>query len=449
MPTLAGRPTSYEPTGTPPRADPRSRDQYFGHRPPRPCSAVAWRHFLPELPNLLIAFRGLDWTIWRMQTRSAALPAAALIGALCVCAFAGCGRKATPTPGAVEVKAVEIKPRPAQLYADKVGEVRGSQEVDLRARVSGVLIKKHFDDGALVTEGQLLFSIDARDYRAQVASAQAQLAAAEANLARSQQDVDRYAPLLAENAISRQVYDSAVATAKQARAQVEASRAAITEAKLAVEFADVRAPLTGRIGAAQVFEGGLISAGVTQLATLSKDDPAWVYFSVSEAEVLDYQRRVRLGATDEEKARTVRLELSDGSIYPLPGHINFVARALDPTTGTFGLRAEFPNPEHRLIPGFFARIRVTTYELASAVIVPDRAVQQQLGSYFVTVVGAQEKAEMRPVKLGPRLGTSWIVNDGLKAGDKVVVEGIQKARPGAPLKVTVVTPDELTAAPPA
>jgi membrane fusion protein (multidrug efflux system) len=429
------------------RAAPRVRDQYFGHRQPSHCCAA--RKFLPELPNLLIAFRGRDWTIQRMHTRTAGLPAAALIGALGLCALAGCGKQAAPTLGAVEVKAVEIKAQPAQLYADKVGEVRGSQEVDLRARVSGVLIKKHFDDGALVKEGQLLFSIDARDYRAQVASAQAQLASAEANLARAQQDVDRYAPLLAENAISRQVYDSAVATAKQAHAQVEASRASITEAKLAVEFADVRAPLTGRIGAALVFEGGLISAGVTQLATLSKDDPAWVYFSVSEAEVLDYQRRVRLGATDEAKARTVRLQLSDGSIYPSLGHINFIARALDPTTGTFALRAEFPNPEHQLIPGFFARIRVTTYELGNAIIVPDRAVQQQLGSYFVTVVGAEEKAEMRPVKLGPRLGTSWIVSDGLKAGDKVVVEGIQKARPGAPLKVTVVTPDELTAAPPA
>lgn len=382
-----------------------------------------------------------------MQTRAAGLPAAVLLSAAALYALAGCGKSTGPTPGAVEVKAVEIRPQQTQLYSDKVGEVRGSQEVDLRARVTGVLVKKHFDDGALVHEGQLLFSIDARDYRAQLASAQAQLASAEANLVRSQQDVDRYAPLLAENAISRQVYDSAVATAKQARAQVEASRAAITEARLAVEFADVRAPLTGRIGAAQVFEGGLITAGVTPLATLSRDDPAWVYFHVSEAEVLDYQRRVGTGEPGQnDRIRTVRLQLSDGSIYPLPGHINFVARALDPTTGTFALRAEFPNPDHRLLPGLFARIRITAEDRPNAIVVPDRAVQQQLGSYFVTVVGAEDKAEMRPIKLGPRVGTRWIVDQGLKAGDKVVVEGIQKARPGAPLKVTVITADELNAA---
>jgi len=382
-----------------------------------------------------------------MHTRPAGLSVAALLSVACLYALAGCSKSTEPTPGAVEVKAIEIQPQQTELYSDKVGEVRGSQEVDLRARVTGVLVKKHFDDGALVHEGQLLFSIDARDYRAQLASAQAQLASAEANLARSQQDVDRYAPLLAENAISRQVYDSAVATAKQARAQVEASRAAITEAKLAVEFANVRAPLTGRIGAAQVFEGGLVTAGVTPLATLSRDDPAWVYFHVSEAEVLDYQRRVGTGEPGQnDRIRTVRLQLSDGSIYPLPGHINFVARALDPTTGTFALRAEFPNPDHRLLPGLFARIRITTEDRPNAIVVPDRAVQQQLGSYFVTVVGAEDQAEVRPVKLGPRVGTRWIVAEGLKAGDKVVVEGIQKARPGAPLKVTVITADELDAA---
>lgn len=382
-----------------------------------------------------------------MQVWPAGHSIAALLSAACLCVLAGCGQSTGPVPGAVEVKAIEIQPQQTELYSDKVGEVRGSQEVDLRARVTGVLMKKHFDDGALVHEGQLLFSIDARDYRAQLASTQAQLASAEANLVRSQQDVERYAPLLAENAISRQVYDSAVATAKQARAQVEASRAAITEAKLAVEFANVRAPLTGRIGAAQVFEGALITAGVTPLATLSRDDPAWVYFNVSEAEVLDYQRRAGSGEPGQnDKIRTVRLQLSDGSIYPLPGHINFIARALDPTTGTFALRAEFPNPDHRLLPGLFARIRITTEDRPNAIVVPDRAVQQQLGNYFVTVVGAEDKAEARPIKLGPRVGTRWIVEQGLKAGDKVVVEGIQKARPGAPLKVTVITADQLNAA---
>ena len=353
-------------------------------------------------------------------------------------ALTACGSKtpSAPAPAPVEVKVVTIEPSSTITYADKVGEVRGSQEVDLRARVSGILLQTHFEDGALVQKDQLLFSIDAREYRAQVANARAQLASAEANLFRARQDVARYEPLLADEAIARQVYDNAVATARQAEAQVEASRAALQEAELGLEYAEVRAPLRGRIGAAQVFPGGLVTAGQTELATISADDPAWVYFTISEAELLSFERRTggREIAADDPM-RTVQLILSDGSIYPRPGRINFNDRALDATTGTYKLRAEFPNPDHELLPGLFARVRATGDTLNNALIVPDRAVQEQLGRYFVTVVGEGDKAEMRPVTLGPRFGNRQVIVDGLKAGDRVVVEGIQKARPGTPLKV--------------
>ncbi|HEX9772871.1 MAG TPA: efflux RND transporter periplasmic adaptor subunit [Steroidobacteraceae bacterium] len=370
--------------------------------------------------------------------------AAGLIALLCALA-AGCGRDAaTAGPPAVEVKVVEVKPQSTEIYRDLVGEVRGSQEVEIRARVTGILTGKHFEDGSIVPKDSLLYTIDAREYRAQVATAEAQLASAEANLARARQDVERYEPLLAENAISQQVYDNAVAAAKQAAAQVTASRAAITEAKLGVEYAQIRAPMTGRIGASQVFEGALITAGQTQLATISDDDPAWVYFSLSEAELLDYQRLYgpQEPAPDAPQ-RQVRLSLSDGSVYPQPGFINFADRALDSTTGTYTLRAEFPNPGHALVPGLFARIRLTTEVRPHAIVLPDRAVQQQLGRYFVTAVGADDKAEARPVKLGPRLGTRWVIVEGVAAGDRIVVEGTMKARPGTPLKPTVVTDAEL------
>ena len=378
-----------------------------------------------------------------MRIRTLALPAVAgCCGVLL--SLAACGKKPNAEAGGpVEVRAIRIESGPAQLFADKVGEVRGSQEVDLRARVSGVLLKQQFVDGSIVKEDQPLFSIDAREYRAQLANMQAQLASAKASLARAQQDVDRYAPLLEENAISRQVYESAVAAAKQARAQVDASQAAIDESKLAVDFATVRAPFTGRIGDAKVFEGALISAGVTSLATIHKDDPAWVYFSVSEAELLGEQRRFGdAPPAPDAQVRKVRLQLSDGSIYPQEGRINFVATALDPTTGTYALRAEFANPDHVLMPGLFARIRVSADTREDAILVPDRAVQQQLDRFFVTVAGADDKAEMRAVVPGPRLGNQWIIADGLKVGDRVVVEGIQKARPGAPLKVTLVSADQ-------
>ncbi|MGL6224646.1 MAG: efflux RND transporter periplasmic adaptor subunit, partial [Steroidobacteraceae bacterium] len=194
----------------------------------------------------------------RSTSRALALASLATLAAL---ALPACGNKAPPAmaQAPVEVKAITVEPSSTITYADKVGEVRGSQEVDLRARVSGILLQTHFEDGALVEKGQLLFSIDAREYRAQVNSARAQVASAEANLYRARQDVARYEPLLADEAISRQVYDNAVATARQAQAQVEASRATLQETELGLEYAEVRAPLHGRIGATQVFPGGLIT----------------------------------------------------------------------------------------------------------------------------------------------------------------------------------------------
>jgi membrane fusion protein (multidrug efflux system) len=356
--------------------------------------------------------------------------------------LAGCGRKppAMPPAGPVPVKAITVAPSATEMQADKVGEVRGSQEVDLRARVSGILLETHFEDGSLVEKGQLLFSIDAREFRAQVASARASLASAEANLARARQDVERYRPLLADEAISRQVYDNAVAAARQAEAEVNASRAALEETELGLDYAEVRAPFHGRIGAAQVFPGGLVTAGQTVLATLSSDDPAWVYFSISESELLEVMRlQGSKRPAPDAPIRTVHLVLSDGSTYPLPGRINFGDRALDATTGSYKLRAEFPNPEHRLRPGMFGRVRATAGKLENALAVPDRAVQEQLGRYFLTVVGEGEKAEMRPVELGPRFGNRQVIASGLKPGDRVVVEGLQKARPGAALEVSSVT----------
>jgi membrane fusion protein (multidrug efflux system) len=359
--------------------------------------------------------------------------------------LAGCNRAPSlPPMGPVDVRVIEVQPQTTEVYRDLVGEVRGSQEVEIRSRVSGILVDKLFVDGSVVQKDQLLYRIDAREYRAQLANADAQLASALANQARAKQDVDRYEPLLAENAIARQVYDNAVAAYKQAAAQVEASRAAIEEARLGVEYAEIRAPLSGRIGASQVFEGALISAGDTKLADISRDDPAWVYFSLSEAELLDYQRRY---GTAEPAAnsprRDVRLTLSDGSEYPEPGRINFADRALDATTGTYTLRAEFANPAHSLVPGLFARIRITAEVRNNALLVPDRAVQQQLGRYFVTTVGQDNKAEARPVQLGPRVGTLWIIEGGIKRGDRVVVEGLQKALPGTPLNATVIAASDL------
>ena len=375
----------------------------------------------------------------RLQLRPIVAACLALAAGL---SLVGCGRKA-PTAMAqapVEVKVITVEASPTVMYADKVGEVKGSQEVDIRSMVSGILLKKHFDDGTMVNKGQLLYSVDPREFLAQVANAEAQVASAEANLSRSRQDVERYRPLLTDEAIARQVYDNAVAAARQAEAQVRASRAALDQTRLGVEYAQIRAPLTGRIGAVQIFPGDLVSAGQTLLGTISSDDPAWVYFQISETEMLAFTKRH--GSTDppaDDPARIVKLMLSDGSDYPQTGLINFGDRALDPTTGTLKIRAEFPNPEHRLIPGMFVRVRATTGQPVNALVVPDRAVQEQLGKYFLTVVGADDKAELRPVTLGPRFGNRQVINSGIASGARVVVEGLQKARPGSSLKVVAVS----------
>ncbi len=247
--------------------------------------------------------------------------AAPLLALLCATA-AGCGGgPAGSAPPAVEVKVVEVKPQSTEIYRDLVGEVRGSQEVEIRSRVTGVLTGKHFEDGSIVPKDSLLYTIDAREYRAQVATAEANLASAEANLARARQDVQRYEPLLAENAISQQVYDNAVAAAKEAAAQVAASRAAITEAELGVEYAEVRAPMTGRIGASEVFEGALITAGQTR----PRDD---LGRRPCVGELQPERKRscsttsgsmARKSPPRTRRQRRVRLSLSDGSVYPQPG----------------------------------------------------------------------------------------------------------------------------------
>lgn len=357
--------------------------------------------------------------------------------------MAGCGREAaTAGPAPVDVKVVVVATAPTEIYRDLVGEVRGSQEVEIRSRVSGVLTTRHFADGVMVDQGQLLYTIDAREYRAQVATAEANLASAEANLARARQDVERYGPLLAENAISRQVYDNAVAAAKVAEAQVRASRAAITEAKLGVEYAEVRAPMTGRIGASQVFEGALITAGQTLLATISDDDPAWVDFSLSESELLDYMRRYGLTEPAADSAqRYVHLTLSDGTQYPHPGRINFADRALDPTTGTFTLRAEFANPQHQRARPLRPHRRHGR-EARSG----HRRSRSRGAAAARTVFrhGSRRGRRGRSAPGDARASRrQWVVDEGLAVGDRMVVEGVQKARPGTPLRPTVITAAEL------
>jgi membrane fusion protein (multidrug efflux system) len=330
---------------------------------------------------------------------------------------------------------IKVEARATPLSVEIVGDIRAFREVELRPRVSGVIEKQMFRPGQMVREGEPLFLIDPRSLDSAVADAQARLIEAEAGLQRASEDVARYKPLLVDDAIPRQTYEQAVAAEKQAASLVESRREGVNRARIDRGFAEVRAPVNGQIGLQKVEVGGLASAGQTVLATVSSLDPVVVYFSVAETEYLAYTRRFQAAARSGRLvSRPVELLLSDGSLYTHPGKFDFADRAVNPQTGTLTLRAVFPNTEQLLRPGMTGRVRVTYDVAENAILIPQKAVTEMLGKQFVSVVGADAKVEQRAVKTGDRIGEQWLIEEGLKPGDTVVVEGVQKARPGSTVK---------------
>jgi membrane fusion protein (multidrug efflux system) len=349
-------------------------------------------------------------------------------------ALAGCKDKvvapAAPPP---EVGVMRVEAKTTPLAIDIVGDIRAYREVDLRPRVSGIVEKQLFRPGQMVRDGDPLFLIDTRSLDSSVADAQARQIEAEAQLARARQDVERYKPLLVDDAIPRQTYEQAVSAEQQAAALVESRKEGVNRARIDRSFAEVRAPVTGQIGLQKVEVGGLATANQTVLATVSTLDPVLVYFSFSEADFLVYSRKFQA-----QKARApdtpLELLLADGSKYEHTGKLDFADRAVNPQTGTLTVRAVFPNPKDLLRPGMTGRVRVVYDVAQNAIVIPQKAVSELLGRQFVSVVGADGKVEQRPVRTGDRVGDQWVIEEGLKPGDTVVVEGVQKARPGTVVK---------------
>jgi membrane fusion protein (multidrug efflux system) len=351
--------------------------------------------------------------------------------------LSACGRQpaAPPAPPPPEVGVIRVEAKTTPLQLDVVGDIRAYREVDLRPRVSGVVEKQLFRPGQLVREGQPLFLIDTRALDSAVADAQARQLEAEAQLARARQDVERYKPLLVDDAIPRQTYEQAVSSEQQAASLVESRREGVTRARLDRSFAEVRAPVTGQIGLQKVEVGGLATAGQTVLATVSTLDPVVVYFSFSEADFIYYSRKFQ---ESSKKARApaapLQLILADGSTYEHEGRFDFADRAINPQTGTLTVRAVFPNPQDLLRPGMTGRVRMV-YEVAeNAILIPQKAVTELVGRQFVSVVGAGGKVEQRAVRTGDRVADQWVIQEGLRPGESVVVEGVQKARPGSTVK---------------
>lgn len=407
--------------------------------------------------------------------------AVVMLAVTAACSTKSKEKPAAPPPATVVVAEVQQKTVP--IYSEFVGQTTADNTVELRARVEGVLQKVYFREGAPVRKGQLLFTIDKRPFaaalqsakalaakavsdlaqasqRTDVLEAQAQLADAQATLTRADQDVNRLAPLAKEKAVTEQDLDAAMAAQKSARAtvdarkanltnleaavkytierakaEVSASNARVTQAELELSYCDIYAPLSGVIGFLQVDEGNLVGRGdATLLATISASDPLLVDFSVSE---IDYLKLTDPKTVGKNAGKLhFDLLLSDESQHPYQGTFRVLDRTVDPQTGTLKAQATFPNPGSYLRPGQFARVRVAVAERENAILVPARAIQEMQGAKTVMVVDAENKVSVRTIKVGDKADKDVVVLDGLTGGERVIVEGMQKVRPGGVVNPT-------------
>jgi membrane fusion protein (multidrug efflux system) len=357
---------------------------------------------------------------------------------------AACSKSAPPAaaPPPPEVRVVTVAAEPIMDVIELPGRLQAVRTSEVRARVDGIVQRRLYTEGTDVREGQPLFAIDPRELRARANAAQASLAKAEATAANATQDVNRYKGLVAQQALSQQEYDAAVARLRTAEADVAQRRAELAAARLSLGYTTVTAPIAGRAGRAEVTEGALVSGGAATLLTrIEQIDPIYANFSQSSSDVLALRARIASGAVTAPATRAVpvRLVLEDGTAYRIIGKLNFVDLAFDEATGTAALRAEFPNPQRTLVPGQFVRVRVEAGVQKQGLRLPQRAVTLTPTGANVMVVGAKDVVEARPVTLGALEGDSWIIQSGLKAGERVVVDGLQKAAPGKPVKPIVAS----------
>lgn len=358
---------------------------------------------------------------------------------------AGCGGNQQAAQGAkaTPVKAMKVLQADAPLSYEYAGQVQGKNEVKIQARVSGNLVEKLVSGGDTVHRGQPLFKIDSRQYESALLSAQAQLAQSEATLSNSRLDTQRYRELLASDAISEQQVTTQASVTQQNEAVVRSNRALVQKAQDDLNDTVIVSPLDGRMAVNDISVGTYVQGATTTLATVGSMDPVFVQFSMSENEYLKLALHHQKGLSGEEWGNTVTITLSDGTKYPVVGKLDQVDRSLADNSGTLTMKAAFANPDKILIPGMFARARISGEIVPNAILVPQRSVQQLLDKNFVIVVGAEGKAEARSVKLSEKVGSYWIVEDGLTADDTVVVEGLTKIQDGISLAVTMATPEEL------
>jgi RND family efflux transporter MFP subunit len=361
----------------------------------------------------------------------------------------GCGEKNAQAgkPAAVDVEVVQVEQKDVPIYGEWIGTLDGLVDADVKAQVTGYLLKQAYVEGSFVRKGQLLFQIDPRPFeaaldqaQAQLAQAKAQLANAEANQLQAQLNVNKYTPLALEQAASQQDLDNAVqtnvaakATVLNSKAAIQAAEAAVRTAQINLDFTRLIAPIDGIVGQAQLQVGALVNTSSAAITTVSTVDPIKVFFTVSEQEYLAFNRLYPTEASRQAETNSMPLELilADGTSYAKKGKVSFADRAVNQNTGAIRIAGLFDNPGNILRPGQYARIRAATTIRQGALLVPQRAVSELQGSYQVAVVDDKNIVSIATVKVGDRAGSMWIIEDGLKPGDRVVAEGVQKLRPGA------------------
>lgn len=363
----------------------------------------------------------------------------ATIGLL-VTVLVGCSLEEA-TVAVPEVYVAEVVQQDVPVYMEIVGQTRGSQDVDIRARVEGFLDSIHFSEGSYVHKGDLLYQIDPKPLEAALAQAKGNLANNQARLDQATITVNRMKPLAKQQAVSLQELDNALANQHSARAEVDAGQAAVDKAELDLGYTTIKSPIDGIVGITEVKAGNLVGSGEsTLLTTVSKVDPILFRGGISETDYLRISRNmdVRRGSRDDKEV-PVHLLLADGSEFVHTGTFEAVERAVDPTTGTLSVQVTFPNPERLLRPGQYGRVSFASEVRKDALLVLQRAVQELQDRFNVAVVGPDGKISIRSVKVGPRVGDLWVIDEGLKPGDKVVVEGLQRLQDG--MSVTAVPVD--------
>ena len=354
------------------------------------------------------------------------------------------GHKGGPGAGMPppEVTVVTVAPQALPVTFEYVGQTAGSREVEVRARVAGILLKRNFTEGAPVRQGQSLYTIDPAPFEAAVARAEADVGAAEARLEQARKNAARLKPLYAEKAVSQKDYDDTVSAEEIGAADVKAARARLTEAKLNLSYTKVESPVSGITGRSMRQEGSLISGPDALLTSITRVDPIWVNFGVPDNEQAQIQKEVKakqLALPDGNFE--VALRRADGSLYEKTGRLNFADVRVSPATGTRETRAELPNPGGALKPGEFVRVILRGATRPNAVTVPQRAVLEGPQGKFVYLVNEKNQAEPRPVEAGEWAGQSWIITGGLKPGERVIVDGVMRLGPGAPVRIAEAKPE--------